>query len=180
MNNVNVPKQPTGTNHFQFRIHQLGLGVRGTVGFCSTESFYFSHEALCNHSFKAIQTTDQFLRLACCTLHASAAATAAGRCSGHADPDYRPAILGNRCCLEQLAAFKLGPLALFCRPYARSERSSRFAHRLPHRAPQFGNCSVGKPAPTRGSRIRSYRMCDVFRLRPLQTPCHIHSRKLRM
>jgi hypothetical protein len=28
----------------------LGLGVRGTAGFCSTESFYFSGEAFCNHS----------------------------------------------------------------------------------------------------------------------------------
>jgi len=30
-------KQPTGTNHVQFRFHQLGLGARGTGGgFCST------------------------------------------------------------------------------------------------------------------------------------------------
>ena len=53
MNNVNVPRQPTGTNHFQFRFHQLGLGVSGTVGgFCSMKSFYFSPEASSNHSFK--------------------------------------------------------------------------------------------------------------------------------
>jgi hypothetical protein len=57
-------KQPAGTNHFQFRIHQLGLGVSGTVGgFCSIKSFYFSPEALSNHSFKAMQTTDQFFVL---------------------------------------------------------------------------------------------------------------------
>jgi hypothetical protein len=34
-NNTNMPKQPTGTNHVQFRFHQLGRGVRGTAGFCS-------------------------------------------------------------------------------------------------------------------------------------------------
>jgi hypothetical protein len=34
-------KQPRGTNHFQFRFHQLGLGVRGIAGgSCSTRSFY--------------------------------------------------------------------------------------------------------------------------------------------
>jgi hypothetical protein len=44
-------KQPTGTNQFQFRFHQLGLGVRGTgSGFCSTESFYFIRETFCNEN----------------------------------------------------------------------------------------------------------------------------------
>jgi hypothetical protein len=38
-NNTNMLKQPSGTNHFQFRFHQLGLGVKGTVGFCCTEPF---------------------------------------------------------------------------------------------------------------------------------------------
>jgi hypothetical protein len=50
-NNANMLKQPTGTNQFQFRFHQLGLGARGTGGgFCSTESFYFSREAFCNEN----------------------------------------------------------------------------------------------------------------------------------
>src|SRR5215217_4525863 len=51
-NNIKILKQPAGTNHFQFRVQQLERGVRGTAGFCSMERFYFSPEALCNHSFK--------------------------------------------------------------------------------------------------------------------------------
>jgi hypothetical protein len=27
-NNTSVPKQPAGTNHFQFRVHQLECGVK--------------------------------------------------------------------------------------------------------------------------------------------------------
>jgi hypothetical protein len=35
--NITMLKQPNGTNHFQFRFHQFGLGVRETGGgFCST------------------------------------------------------------------------------------------------------------------------------------------------
>jgi hypothetical protein len=50
-NNTNMLKQPSGTNQFQFRFHQLGLGVKGTGGgFCSTGVFYFSRKAFCNHS----------------------------------------------------------------------------------------------------------------------------------
>jgi len=50
-NNTNMLKQPTGTNHVQFRFHQLGLGGRGTGGgFCSMEFFYVSRGAFCNHS----------------------------------------------------------------------------------------------------------------------------------
>jgi hypothetical protein len=37
-NNTNMLKQPTGTNHVQFRFHQLDRGVRGTAGFCSIGS----------------------------------------------------------------------------------------------------------------------------------------------
>jgi hypothetical protein len=40
-NNIAMLKQPRGTNHFQFRFHQLGLGVRGIAGgSCSTRPFY--------------------------------------------------------------------------------------------------------------------------------------------
>src|SRR5438876_10312347 len=40
-NSIAMLKQPRGTNHFQFRFHQLGLGVRGTAGrSCSTRPFY--------------------------------------------------------------------------------------------------------------------------------------------
>ncbi|PYL39484.1 MAG: hypothetical protein DMF36_05405 [Verrucomicrobia bacterium] len=50
-NNTNMLKQPTGTNHVQFRFHQFGLGARGIGGgFCSMEFFYVSREAFCNHS----------------------------------------------------------------------------------------------------------------------------------
>src|SRR6266568_5315052 len=46
-------KQPSGTNHFQFRFHQFGFAV-GEIGggFCSTELFYFEREALCNRSLR--------------------------------------------------------------------------------------------------------------------------------
>jgi hypothetical protein len=178
MNNVNVPRQPTGTNHFQFRFHQLGLGVSGTVGgFCSMKSFYFSPEAWCNHSFKGYRQ-----RISSFVLHA-ACLCPGDRCriliwtrrsrlqTSHSGQSL---LFGTAC------RVKRGPSTLFCRRYARNERSNRFARRLPHRAPRSGSCSAGRPAPARGSRIRNYRMCDVFRLRPLQTPCHIHSRKLRM
>jgi hypothetical protein len=34
-------KQPSGTNHFQFRFHQFDLGVGGIGGgVCSIEAFY--------------------------------------------------------------------------------------------------------------------------------------------
>jgi hypothetical protein len=54
-NNANMLRQPAGTNHFQFRIHQLGRGVRGTAGFCSMEPFYFSSGDFCNHSSKGYE-----------------------------------------------------------------------------------------------------------------------------
>ena len=46
-------KQPRGTNHFQFRFHQFGLGVGETGGaICSTAFFYFEGEAFCNRSLR--------------------------------------------------------------------------------------------------------------------------------
>jgi hypothetical protein len=68
----------------------------------------------------------------------------------------------------------------FCRSFGRSGHSRRFVRRLRHRVPQSGSCNAGKPAPARGSRTRSCRRCDASRQRPLQTPCHIRFRKLRM
>src|SRR5436190_24006328 len=52
-NNTAMLKQPTGTNHFQFRFHQLGFAVEESCGgFCSIELFYFEGEALCNRSLR--------------------------------------------------------------------------------------------------------------------------------
>jgi hypothetical protein len=52
-NNTAILKQPRGTNHFQFRFHQLAFGVGGTGGgICSTEPFYFEREAFCNRSLR--------------------------------------------------------------------------------------------------------------------------------
>ena len=46
-------RQPRGTNHFQFRFHQFGLGVGQTDdGICSTEVLYFEREAFCNRSLR--------------------------------------------------------------------------------------------------------------------------------
>lgn len=46
-------KQPSGTNHFQFRFHQFGFAVEEIGdGFCSTELFYFEREAPCNRSLR--------------------------------------------------------------------------------------------------------------------------------
>ena len=45
-------KQPSGTNHFQFRFHQFGFGVEEIGGFCSTKLFYFRREAVCNRSLR--------------------------------------------------------------------------------------------------------------------------------
>jgi hypothetical protein len=46
-------KQPSGTNHFQFRLHQLAFGVGGIIGgVWSTELFYFEGEALRNRSLR--------------------------------------------------------------------------------------------------------------------------------
>ena len=45
-------KQPSGTNHFQFRFHQFGFAVEEMCGFCSTELFYFEREAPCNRSLR--------------------------------------------------------------------------------------------------------------------------------
>jgi len=52
-NNAATLKQPTGTNHFQFRVHQFGLGV-GTTGadVCSTGSLYVADEVLGNQSLR--------------------------------------------------------------------------------------------------------------------------------
>ena len=46
-------KQPSGTNHFQFRFHQFGLGVGetgGSGGICSTATLYAERELLRNQS----------------------------------------------------------------------------------------------------------------------------------
>src|SRR5438045_8358408 len=52
-NNTAMLKQPRGTNHFQFRFHQFGLGVGETGGaICSTAFFYFEGEAFCNRSLR--------------------------------------------------------------------------------------------------------------------------------
>jgi hypothetical protein len=46
-------KQPSGTNHFQFRLHQFGFAVEEIGGgFCSTQLFYFEREDLCNRSLR--------------------------------------------------------------------------------------------------------------------------------
>jgi len=48
-NNSSMVKPPSGTNHRQFRIHQLRFALEGSGGaLCSTELFYFNHQALCN------------------------------------------------------------------------------------------------------------------------------------
>jgi hypothetical protein len=48
-NNSAMLKQPTGTNHFQLRFHQLGFRIgEAGGGVWSTESFYFGREARCN------------------------------------------------------------------------------------------------------------------------------------
>jgi hypothetical protein len=46
-------KQPSGTNHFQFRVHQFALGV-GKIGggVCSTEPFYVEGELVGNLSLR--------------------------------------------------------------------------------------------------------------------------------
>ena len=54
-------KQPSGTNHFQFRFHQFGLGVAGCVSGWSTSLFYFSDEVICNASVQAISRNDGFI-----------------------------------------------------------------------------------------------------------------------
>lgn len=48
-------KQPRGTNHFQFRFRQFGLGTEetGGGGVCSTELFYLEREAFCNRSLRS-------------------------------------------------------------------------------------------------------------------------------
>jgi len=43
-------KQPSGTNHFQFRFHQFGLSVGGIGGdVWSTEPFYVESQLFGNH-----------------------------------------------------------------------------------------------------------------------------------
>jgi hypothetical protein len=44
-------KQPIGTNHFQFRFHQFGLGIAGCANGESTSFFYFNHKVVGNASF---------------------------------------------------------------------------------------------------------------------------------
>lgn len=51
--NAKIVRQPVGTNHFQFRVHQLDRGLEGRGGgFCSTELFYLDREARCKQSLR--------------------------------------------------------------------------------------------------------------------------------
>src|SRR5437667_8312832 len=59
-NNTAMLKQPSGTNHFQFRFHQFGFAVEEIGGFCSTELFYFEREAFCNRSLSLRSKLDGF------------------------------------------------------------------------------------------------------------------------
>ena len=48
-------KQPRGTNHFQFRFHQFGLGAGGTGGgICSMELSTLSAKSLATNLCKAV------------------------------------------------------------------------------------------------------------------------------
>ena len=57
-NSSTTVRQPAGTNHFQFRFHQLGLcvGIAGWV--CSTKFFYFNHKPICNGSLDTMTRRD--------------------------------------------------------------------------------------------------------------------------
>jgi len=47
-----TPKQPSGTNHFQFRFHQFGFGVGESAGLGSTQFFYSEANGFCNAVLK--------------------------------------------------------------------------------------------------------------------------------
>lgn len=81
---------------------------------------------------------------------------------------------------DSVPAFTPGPSTLWYQPYVRNGRNRRSVHRLRPRAQQCGSYNVDRLAPVRGSRIRSYRMCDACHQRSLQRTCHIGFHKLRM
>lgn len=79
-----------------------------------------------------------------------------------------------------IALPKRGPSVGLRPTRVRSEHNKRFFHPPQRRGRQYGSCNAGKQAPARESRTRNCRTYDVLRQRPLQTPCHIRFRKLRI